>query len=147
MICFRRFLKILTGWILATIAASYLTPLILFTVVEFTARTVQIQNNTFPLIIFTAVYATPFVIINSIPVIFIPSVVFIFLAERKSLRCWFIYALAGFVIGAGSITYLMLPSPMADFSDYVLFITTGAVSGFAAGLIYWLIAIKLHQFN
>jgi hypothetical protein len=43
-------------------------------------------------------------------------------------------------IGAGGIAFQMRQSPMGDFRDYALFISTGALSGFLAGLVYWCIA-------
>lgn len=142
-----RFLKVLFSWLLAVLAASYLAPLILFTVATFTPHSVEPQSNNILNYIVISAYAGLIVMIQFIPIIVIPSAVFIFWAERKAPRYWFIYALAGMVIGAASTTYLMLSSAMAEFSDYVLFISTGAVSGFVAGLIYWCVAVKSLRFN
>lgn len=146
MACFRRFLTILTGWVIASLIACYLAPLLLITAIIFTDPSAQENSSLWTFFLFAA-YVAPFVAIIFIPLNFIPSVVFIFWAERKVLRYWYIYALAGLVIGAGSTTFIVLWNAMDDFRNYVLMISTGAVSGFAAGLIYWWIAVRSHRFK
>lgn len=130
-----RFLVIIVGYAVASIAASLFLNVLLLGAIDFR------PEETLPAVISSLLFSVPLVSLFVAYLAFIPAVPAILIGEALGKRDWLFYAIAGAVIAAVVIGFM---SGTAETGYGIVsdpsFALAIMASGMCGGIVYWLVS-------
>ncbi len=130
-----RFLVLILGYAIASLAASLFLNVLLFSAIN------PRPEETLPVVVGSMVFSVPFFALFVAYFAFIPAVPAMLLGEILGKRDWLFYALAGAVVAAVVIGMLTgMAETGQDFVSDPGFALAIIGSGLFGGMAYWLVA-------
>jgi len=130
-----RFLVIIVGYAIASVAASLFLNLLLLGAIDFR------PEESLPAVIASLLFSVPLVSLFVAYLAFVPAVPAILIGEVLGKRDWLFYAIAGAVVAAVVIGFMSGTAETGyDVVSDPAFALAIMASGMCGGIVYWLVS-------